>query len=254
MPPPGYEPFLRAICADPEDDTVRLAYADWLDENGDPDRAEFIRASIACHRAFNHPKNPGCRRAKELLKHNSGRWRSEVPRLEGIDWAGFERGFIHRLSIRDHQAFPASLRTAFGITPINHIKICHCRPWMLSALVAVPGFESVQFVEAWAGYVDDGSLAGLANSPYAGGLERINVSGEAWKTTLHGREPLLQITDQGAEALARSTNLSRLTSLMLRRTRISSRGWALLRSRYKFVEDERAFIPPPVPLPGSPPP
>ena len=43
MSPPGYEPFLRAICENPEDDTVRLVYADWLDENGDADRAEFIR-------------------------------------------------------------------------------------------------------------------------------------------------------------------------------------------------------------------
>jgi uncharacterized protein (TIGR02996 family) len=252
MPPPGYEPFLRAICADPEDDTVRLAYADWLDENGDPDRAEFIRASIACHRAFNHPKNPGCRRAKESLKHNSGRWRSEVPRLEGIDWAGFERGFIHRLSIRDHKAFPASLRTAFGITPINHIKICHCRPWMLSALVAVPGFRSVQYIDARAGYVDDDSLANLATSPFAGGLARIDLSGEAWATTLHGRERMPLVTDKGAEALALSTSLSRLKSLALCRTDITSRGWELLRSRYKFVYEGREFISPPDPPPGSP--
>ncbi len=38
MPPPGYEPFLRAICESPEDDTERLVYADWLDENGDAER------------------------------------------------------------------------------------------------------------------------------------------------------------------------------------------------------------------------
>lgn len=44
--PPGHEPFLRAICDNPEDDTVRLAYADWLDENGDPERAALIRVSV----------------------------------------------------------------------------------------------------------------------------------------------------------------------------------------------------------------
>jgi uncharacterized protein (TIGR02996 family) len=26
--------FLQAICADPDDDTPRLVYADWLDERG----------------------------------------------------------------------------------------------------------------------------------------------------------------------------------------------------------------------------
>src|SRR5262245_37254953 len=35
--------LLAAILADPEDDLPRLAYADWLDEHGNPERAEFIR-------------------------------------------------------------------------------------------------------------------------------------------------------------------------------------------------------------------
>ncbi len=35
--------LLRAICENPDDDTPRLIYADWLDEHGKPDYAEFIR-------------------------------------------------------------------------------------------------------------------------------------------------------------------------------------------------------------------
>ena len=35
--------FWNAIIENPDDDTPRLIYADWLEENGDPDRAEFIR-------------------------------------------------------------------------------------------------------------------------------------------------------------------------------------------------------------------
>lgn len=35
--------FITAICADPDDDTARLVYADYLEENGEPARAEFIR-------------------------------------------------------------------------------------------------------------------------------------------------------------------------------------------------------------------
>jgi uncharacterized protein (TIGR02996 family) len=40
------EGFLEAIVADPEDDVVRLVYADWLDDHGRPERAEFIRLQI----------------------------------------------------------------------------------------------------------------------------------------------------------------------------------------------------------------
>jgi len=39
------ESFIRAICADPADRTLRLVYADWLEERGDP-RGEFIRVQI----------------------------------------------------------------------------------------------------------------------------------------------------------------------------------------------------------------
>src|SRR5262249_10339211 len=40
------EQLLAAIRANPDDDAVRLVYADWLEEHGDPDRAEFIRVQI----------------------------------------------------------------------------------------------------------------------------------------------------------------------------------------------------------------
>lgn len=38
--------WLRAICADPADDVVRLAFADWLIDHGQPERGEFIAAQI----------------------------------------------------------------------------------------------------------------------------------------------------------------------------------------------------------------
>jgi uncharacterized protein (TIGR02996 family) len=50
--PPGAEPFLAAIIADPADDTPRLVFADWLQENGDEDRAEFIRIQCDLYRTY----------------------------------------------------------------------------------------------------------------------------------------------------------------------------------------------------------
>jgi uncharacterized protein (TIGR02996 family) len=43
---PDWPAFLAAIIADPADDTVRLAAADFMEENGDPDRAAFIRIQV----------------------------------------------------------------------------------------------------------------------------------------------------------------------------------------------------------------
>jgi uncharacterized protein (TIGR02996 family) len=48
--------LLSAIIAHPDEDTPRLAYADWLTEHGDPDRAEFIR--VQCRLADVPPGHP----------------------------------------------------------------------------------------------------------------------------------------------------------------------------------------------------
>src|SRR5262245_42550191 len=48
--------FLQAIREDPENDTPRLIFADWLEERGDP-RGEFIR--VQCALAHCPEDNPG---------------------------------------------------------------------------------------------------------------------------------------------------------------------------------------------------
>src|SRR5438874_1078127 len=47
---PLHEAFAQHIAASPDDDTPRLAYADWLDDHGDPALGEFIRTQFALAR------------------------------------------------------------------------------------------------------------------------------------------------------------------------------------------------------------
>lgn len=46
MEHPDWPAVVAAIVADPDDDTARLVAADFLEENGDPDRAAFIRIQV----------------------------------------------------------------------------------------------------------------------------------------------------------------------------------------------------------------
>ena len=80
------EAFLAAIRAVPDDDLPRLVYADWLEEQGDADRAEFIR--LSCEPSENRAAVDG--RVRELLAANFKRWR--IPGLRGRQH--FERGFV----------------------------------------------------------------------------------------------------------------------------------------------------------------
>jgi uncharacterized protein (TIGR02996 family) len=38
--------LLNAVLAGPDDDLPRLVFADWCDEHGEPDRAEFVRVQV----------------------------------------------------------------------------------------------------------------------------------------------------------------------------------------------------------------
>jgi uncharacterized protein (TIGR02996 family) len=58
--------LLAAIRAAPEDDAPRLIYADWLDEHGQPERAEFIR--VQCELA-RHESADLRQREAQLLAH-----------------------------------------------------------------------------------------------------------------------------------------------------------------------------------------
>ncbi|MBA4068200.1 MAG: hypothetical protein C0501_31765 [Isosphaera sp.] len=82
--------LLAAILADPDDDTPRLVYADWLDEHGRHDRAEFIRLQCPTGPAADDPSAED--RAAELEERNRGRWLAGLPAFADAHWE-FRRGF-----------------------------------------------------------------------------------------------------------------------------------------------------------------
>src|SRR4051812_2294570 len=77
--PCGDGAALLAYChRHPEDDHARLVYADWLEENGDQDRAEFVRIQVRRAGLWEgHPDDGALeRRERELLAEHEGRWRA----------------------------------------------------------------------------------------------------------------------------------------------------------------------------------
>ena len=68
------EAFVAAIAANPHDDLPRLVFADWLDEHGDPERAEFIRTQIRWHHTDADERKQLDQRAGELFREHWMRW------------------------------------------------------------------------------------------------------------------------------------------------------------------------------------
>ena len=94
--------FFSAIAQTPDEDAVRLVFADWLDEHGEEDRAQFVR--LQCQASRRPRWCPQRRwllwRAEQLLARRP-EWRAELPSLEGVTWGRFERGFVAEAMVAD---------------------------------------------------------------------------------------------------------------------------------------------------------
>jgi Ran GTPase-activating protein (RanGAP) involved in mRNA processing and transport len=75
-------------------------FADFVEEEGDPARGEFIRVQVALART---PEHDPARRALEdrehaLLAEHEARWLGVAPDADGLHEWHFERGFVHEVA------------------------------------------------------------------------------------------------------------------------------------------------------------
>lgn len=93
--------FLRSIAEEGEDNTGRLVFADWLEDNGDPARAEFLRVQCELTSAKLAKKRREQLRLREraLLDAHRAKWCQAfgVP----IEDVWFERGLIARARLAE---------------------------------------------------------------------------------------------------------------------------------------------------------
>lgn len=109
--------LLNAIFDAPADDAPRLVYADWLDEHGEPERAEFVRVQIKIadlNRELHSDEDcgdercPGCQerrvlsaRERELTILNTIFWGADLPVPASPDngVCTWRRGFIESVTL-----------------------------------------------------------------------------------------------------------------------------------------------------------
>jgi len=183
-----HEGFMHAIIERPDDETPRLVYADWLDENGQPERAEFIR--IQCELAKMMPDDrlyTGLQlRQRKLFAEHSPYWLGKLRGPFGLK--DFQRGFLARVRLHA-QSFVAHANTLFRLGPIRDVSLTGV------------GMHVIL----------------IASSPYLQRLERLDLKGG--KTGLR---------DWGVGCLCRSANLARLSHLDLGNNGIGDEGASLI--------------------------
>src|SRR5262245_37516528 len=117
--------LLAAIIADPSDDTARLAYADFLEEHDNPNRAEFIRTQVGLARLAVWDRRAKVLRLRErvLLALHGERWRAELPQIAGVIWGRFERGFVGEVTVEDGRVLAKRAGAIRAAAPVTGVRL-----------------------------------------------------------------------------------------------------------------------------------
>lgn len=177
--------FVQAIIANSDEDAYRLVYADWLEENGDIDRATFIR--LQCELARLSPADGRYSALSEqeraMRKAHFGAWiaplRAATPFY--TTQTEFRRGFVEYVSITSAALCDGGARL-FALAPITRITLSvGAEHWPL-----LPGLGCLQQLrevsiqgslnETDLSIGTDGSIAALLESSNLPSLKRLSLT------------------------------------------------------------------------------
>jgi uncharacterized protein (TIGR02996 family) len=233
--------FLSDIAANIDDDAPRLVYADWLEENGDPDRAAFIRAQ--CRLAKMGPYDPERFALEidewELREKHEKAWLKPLPRLGAR--VAFARGFPHHFALSvpkfltQGEALLSAAPTLREYRPLQHaanwegllrspllgrmtgldLGLTKIGVARAEALMASPMLANMRVLGIGGTGLRARGVAALAGSPHLRNVRRIDLRGN-------------DARDAAGAWLGASPNLPNLVSLELATNGITAGGLGTL--------------------------
>ncbi|HUR55777.1 MAG TPA: TIGR02996 domain-containing protein [Gemmataceae bacterium] len=245
----------RAVLDHPDEDTPRLMYADWLDENGDPARAEFIRLQCALsereHAAPVPPADADLRRMLDLRRQMESRWLAEMPLIYGVHWVGFRRGFPG-VRVTSPTTLVRSARKVFAAAPVEAVTVDGLNATGAGSLADSPVLRRIRHLTLdryYIGREGDGPLRRILHAPGVSGLRSLTVTGSfldepgmrvvatgphltalEWLNTSYGA-----VTDASAALLLASPALDRLRGGPFRGNNLGPAMKEKLKARFPFA-------------------
>jgi uncharacterized protein (TIGR02996 family) len=243
------EALTRAVCLNPDEDTPRLVFADWLAENGDDGdkvRARFIR--VQCEMAGTEEQAPRWRKLyaeeRKLLGDLNRRKRLWPERLNGRTFgsAGYERGFLAQITVFAKR-FLAEADRFYAADPIQTVRFVKLTGRSgsvpTSTLFASPKLAPLRTLDLSGSDLGEIELRYLADAAHLGGLRALvlcenRLTARALER-LVASEPLAslahldltknpQIGDAEADAMAARPEFRRIRSLDMFGSAITAAG------------------------------
>lgn len=240
--------LLAAVIARPDDDLPRLVYADYIEERGDPDRAEFIRlqCGLADGSLTGKAADRATARVAELQEQHQADWAR--PLWSSPTGHEYYRGFVGVVD-----ATPAWLANCaselFTRTPVHGIRFVradddydHPDPSLLRRLAAVSGLAHLKWLDLTGTTLGPENVRLLLGSPHLARLELIafgdgddtadTATAIVSSPTLAGLSELhiggdpteSEFGDEGLRILAGAANLAGLRTLYLNNNGLGPAG------------------------------
>jgi uncharacterized protein (TIGR02996 family) len=203
--------LLAAIRANPDEDTPRLVYADWLDEHGHAKRAAYIRDEVERYRcehadttaaAFGAFLDEIGERADERVDWSAldpefdrfskaaarklptaGRptpKSEKLPKVRGVKFERIERGFHSSVTVSNADAFLKNADAIFRAAPVTSISFGRLGAEEARSFVAAGHLARLRRVGLGSS-VGSEAVRALGNHPDAAGVQELGV--ELWDET-----------------------------------------------------------------------
>jgi uncharacterized protein (TIGR02996 family) len=178
--------LLRAVIEHPDDDARRLVYADWLQQQGDP-QGELIAVQIQLAHATANERAELETRAKALLDAHAETWTAALG--DGISHVTFRRGLAYAVraamrSIMHADEHSRGILDVLDRAPIRDLGfVAHdedddeasSRLAVARDLATDPRLARVELLATGVRWGADG-LAALLGSPYLGNLRGLHIA------------------------------------------------------------------------------
>jgi uncharacterized protein (TIGR02996 family) len=204
--------FLEDVLANPQDDTQRRIFADWLEDRGGPAdvaRAELIR--LQCELARLPERAPGRAereaRARALQADYEEEWLGPLGEL--LNGWELRRGFVECVTA-EARVFLEHAEELFRLGPVWSVKILDGQG-RVGALAFSRHLARLTALDLGRNGIDAAGAGALAASAGLRHLITLDLRGNP-------------LGDDGLEALATSRHLTALRHLNLRETRVGDRG------------------------------
>jgi uncharacterized protein (TIGR02996 family) len=211
------EVFWQDILDHPNDDVPRLVYADWLEEQANPEaaaRGGFMHAQCLLARLPAEDPNRAAleKRARALLAEHEQAWSLPLLRRCQVDRWCFHRGAVEEVEMRE-PPFLEHAEELFRQLPLRRLHLTDVH--QPAQLALYPQLSRIEALDLRYSRLTDAGVRALLTSPFLTSLRELDLTGTALEAA-------------GVEAVLTALTLPRMCKLHLSRNRLGGCIWPAL--------------------------